>query len=46
MSNKKWLESPKDLSEAMDVVPIMEQFIKVVKGLAKEKLKEEKIQKK
>ena len=38
MSNKKWLEAPEDLSEAMDIVPIMEQFIKVVKGLAKERL--------
>jgi|11_taG_2_1085331.scaffolds.fasta_scaffold01499_10 hypothetical protein len=36
-----WLEEPKDLSEAMAMVPLMEAFAKAVKSAVKAKLKEE-----
>lgn len=36
-----WLEDPKDLAEAMTMVPIMEAFAKAVKSAVKAKLKEE-----
>lgn len=36
-----WLEDPKDLAEAMTMVPIMEAFAKAVKSAVKAKLKDE-----
>lgn len=36
-----WLEEPKDLSEAMAMVPLMEAFAKAVKSAVKAKLKDE-----
>ena len=36
-----WLEEPKDLAEAMTMVPLMEAFAKAVKSAVKAKLKEE-----
>ena len=36
----KWLEAPEHLAEAMELVPIMESFIKQVKSVVKEKLVE------
>lgn len=41
MSEEKWLDKPEHISEAMEMVPIMEQFIKHIKNLVKEKLKED-----
>lgn len=38
--NNKWMDSPEDISKAMEVVPIMEAFIKQVKAVVKEKLQE------
>lgn len=34
-----WLEQPKDLAEAMEMVPLAEAFVKAVKAAVKEKLK-------
>jgi len=36
-----WLEDPKDLSEAMTMVPLMEAFTKAVKSAVKAKLKDD-----
>ena len=36
-----WLEEPKDLAEAMAMVPLMEAFAKAVKSAVKAKLKDE-----
>lgn len=38
--DNKWMDSPEDISKAMEVVPIMEAFIKQVKAVVKEKLQE------
>lgn len=38
---EKWLEDPKELSEAMAMVPLMEAFVKSVKAAVKAKLKED-----
>lgn len=38
MSKAKWLEDPEHLSQAMELVPLMDQFIKQVKAVVKEKL--------
>jgi hypothetical protein len=35
---EKWMETPEDISKAMEIVPIMEAFIKQVKAVVKEKL--------
>jgi hypothetical protein len=37
---EKWLEDNNQLSEAMELVPLMEAFTKAVKAAVKEKLKE------
>lgn len=34
-----WLEQPKDLAEAMEMVPLAEAFVKAVKAAVKENLK-------
>lgn len=34
-----WLEQPKDLAEAMEMVPLAEAFVKAVKSAVKENLK-------
>lgn len=41
MSKAKWLEDPEHLSQAMELVPLMDQFIKQVKAVVKEKLTED-----
>ena len=38
---EKWMETPEDISKAMEIVPIMEAFIKQVKAVVKEKLLED-----
>lgn len=38
MKDKKWLDGPSDIAEAMELVPIMDAFIKQVKAVVKEKL--------
>lgn len=38
--DNKWMDTPEDISKAMEVVPIMEAFIKQVKAVVKEKLQE------
>jgi hypothetical protein len=38
---EKWLDKSEHISEAMEMVPIMEQFIKHIKNLVKERLKED-----
>ena len=40
MDQEKWMDSPDDISKAMEMVPIMEAFIKQVKAVVKEKLQE------
>jgi hypothetical protein len=40
MSEEKWLDKPEHIAEAMSLVPIMDQFIKQVKAVVKEKLEE------
>lgn len=37
---EKWMETPEDISKAMESVPIMEAFIKQVKAVVKERLLE------
>ena len=36
----KWLDKPEHLAEAMELVPLMDSFIKQVKAVVKEKLTE------
>ena len=36
--DNKWMDKPEDISKAMEMVPIMEAFIKQVKAVVKEKL--------
>ena len=40
MEELKWMDSPEEISEAMELVPIMEAFIKQVKAVVKRKLEE------
>jgi gamma-glutamyl:cysteine ligase YbdK (ATP-grasp superfamily) len=40
MDQEKWMDSPEEISKAMEMVPIMEAFIKQVKAVVKEKLQE------
>lgn len=37
---KRWMDSTEDLAEAMTLAPLMEQFVKQVKALVREKLEE------
>ena len=37
-SEPRWLEKPEHLAEAMELIPIMESFIKQVKAVIKDKL--------
>jgi hypothetical protein len=41
MNKEKWMDSPEDISKAMEMVPIMEAFIKQVKAVVKSKLEED-----
>lgn len=41
MEKLKWLKSPKDIAEAMELVGRMETFIKQVKGVVKRMLSED-----
>lgn len=38
---KRWMDSTEDLAEAMTLAPLMEQFVKQVKALVREKLEED-----
>ena len=37
---KDWLDKPENIKEAMELLPVMEAFIKQVKAVVKEKLLE------
>lgn len=40
MKDKDWLDKPENIKEAMELLPVMEAFIKQVKAVVKEKLLE------